>query len=177
MRKCLENRSCLVIDKVIPALASVTQTGPGSCCLCMLNFKDVALRNTGVGAVVWSRINLLQPENPSLGNKYPVAMETLKVDERWINQNTVNPFYELPKESSVKWALWSVSSYSLPITQEIRHGCTMLHIYYSESYVYASEWQSFFASKASSYKHEGCMSMWKKIDFKIEEEKNYLFIV
>jgi hypothetical protein len=35
-------------------------------------------------------------------NKYPVAMETLKVDERWINQNTVNPFYELPKESSVK---------------------------------------------------------------------------
>jgi hypothetical protein len=47
VRKCLENRSRLVIDKVIPALVSVTQTGPGSRCLCMLNFKDVALRNTG----------------------------------------------------------------------------------------------------------------------------------
>lgn len=49
VRKCLENRSRLVIDKVTPALASVTQTGPGSSCLCMLNFKDVALRNTGWG--------------------------------------------------------------------------------------------------------------------------------
>lgn len=148
VRKCLENRSRLVIDKVIPALASVTQTGPGSRWLCMLNFKDVALRNTG--GFVWSSTNLLQPESPSLENKYPVAMETLKVDERWINQNTVNPFYELPKESSVKWTLWSVFSYSLPITEEIHHGCTMMHIYYSESCVYTSEWQSLFASKASS---------------------------
>lgn len=41
-----------------------------------------------------------------LGNKYPVAMETLKVDEGWINQNTaLNPFYELPKKSSVTCTL------------------------------------------------------------------------
>lgn len=46
-------------------------------------------------------MKLPQSESPSLGNKYLVAMETLKVDEGWINQNTVNPFYELPKKSSV----------------------------------------------------------------------------
>lgn len=46
-------------------------------------------------------MNFPQYESSSLGNKYLVAMATLKVDEGWINQNTVNPFYELPKKSSV----------------------------------------------------------------------------
>lgn len=152
LRKCFKNRSCLVIDKAIVALAPATQTGFGSRCLCMLNFKDVVLRNTG--GFVWSWMNLPQSESPSLGNKYPVAMETLKVDERWINQNTVNPFYELPKKSSVKWTLWSVSSYSPAITQEIHHGCTMTHIYYTEFCVHSAEWHS-LAWKPPSYEHQG----------------------
>lgn len=43
--KLFNNQLYLVIDKMIVALASVTQTGFGSRCLCMLNFKDVVLGN------------------------------------------------------------------------------------------------------------------------------------
>lgn len=75
------------------------------------------------GGFVWSWMNIPQSQSPSLGNKYLVAMATFKVDEGWINQNTVNPFYELPKKSSVKWTLWSVSSYSYPITEQLHPGC------------------------------------------------------
>lgn len=64
VRKCLENRSRLVIDKVTPALASVTQTGPGSSCLCMLNFKDVALRNMG-----WGEGGCMKLNQPSIARK------------------------------------------------------------------------------------------------------------
>lgn len=61
VKKCLENRSRLVIDKAMPALASVTQTGPGSSCLCMLNFKDVALRILSGGGGGGGCMKLNQP--------------------------------------------------------------------------------------------------------------------
>lgn len=138
LRKCFKNWSCLVIDKIVLALVSVIQTGLGSGCLCMLNFKYMVRSNTE--GFVWSWMKLPQSESPSLGNKYLVAMEILKVDEGWINQNTVNPFYELPKKSSVTWALWFVSSYSFLRHTGNPHRSTMAHIYNAEFYVHMREW-------------------------------------
>lgn len=110
LRKCFKQliMSCHWQNDASTGISN--RQGFGSGCLCTRNFKDLGLRNTR--GFVWSWMNLPQSESPSLGNKYLVAMETLKVDEGWINQNTVNPFYELPKKSSMTWTLWSVSSYS-----------------------------------------------------------------
>lgn len=83
-------------------------------------------------------MNLPQSERPSLGNKYLVAMETLKVDGGWINQNTVNPFYELPKKSSVTCTLWSVSSYSSLHCTGNPPWTTMTYIDCSEFYVHTN---------------------------------------
>lgn len=104
------NWSCLAIDKMILALGSFnTDKGLGVVVYACGISKMWA---TGIQGVLYGAEWTFQSESPSLGNKYLVAMETLKVDEGWINQNTVNPFYKLPKKSGVTWTLWSVSSYS-----------------------------------------------------------------
>lgn len=152
LRRNFKKWSCLPADKMILALRSVTQTR-------LWEWLSMHAEFQACGSQEYRGfcMELNEPSTvwkPSLGNKYQVAMVILKVVEGWINQNTVNLFYELPTKSSVTWTLWSVSSYSsFHHTENPPWMCNDTHLLYWVLHVYS--WMtSSFAWKAFSYKQK-----------------------